>query len=418
MSVQISTLSNGLRVATDTMPGVASVSLGIYAGVGTRHEGAAVNGVAHLVEHMLFKGTPTRSALGIAEAIENVGGHINAYTTRENTAYYAKVLSEDTHLALEVISDIVQHSLFDEEELARERGVVLQEIGQANDTPDDVIYDHFQATAYPGQAMGRPVLGLAEIVGQLPRGALVDYVGSHYTAPHLVLAAAGAVDHDRLVERAEALLGKLPSGNGLPHEAAQYHGGDFREERDLEQLHVMLGFPGVGYHHPGHYAHAVLSSILGGGMSSRLFQEVREKRGLVYSVHSFAAPFTDGGIFGIYAGTGPELVGELIPVLCDEIARLADSLTEEEVARARAQLRAVTLMALESSSARLEQVAQQLLIYGRPIPTEEVVSRINAVDLAAVRQAALDLRTARPTVAALGPLDHLEDYERIVARLG
>ncbi len=416
-SIRVTTLPNGLRVATDTMPDVQSVSLGCWVGVGTRNEAASVNGVAHLVEHMLFKGTRRRSAFRISEEIENVGGQLNAYTTREQTAYYAKVLHEDAPLALDILSDMIQHSTLDAEELVRERTVVLQEIGQSADTPDDIIFDHFQSTAYPGQAIGRPVLGSAEIVGALPREALVDYIAGHYGAPGMVLSAAGRIEHDRMVDLAFKAFGDLPSGAPPKPESASYTGGDFREDRDLEQMHLVLGFDGVGVHDPDFYAHSVLSTLLGGGMSSRLFQEVREKRGLVYSIYTFTGGYHDGGLFGVYAGTGEDEVAELIPVVCDEIAKVGADVTEDEVARARAQLKAGTLMALESSMSRCEQLGQQILIYDRPVPVEEIVAKIDGVDRDAVVKAASRLRASRPTVAALGPIAKLESYDRIAERL-
>ena len=415
--VRVTTLANGLRVATDTMPDVQTVSLGCWVGVGTRDEAPSVNGVAHLVEHMLFKGTKRRSAFCISEEIENVGGQLNAYTTREHTAYYAKVLHEDAALALDIIADMLQHSLLDEDELVRERTVVLQEIGQAADTPDDIIFDHFQATAYPEQALGRPVLGSAEIVGKLPRSALVDYLGRHYSGPSIVLAAAGRIEHDAFVAMAEKAFARLPNTTHPEPEAALYRGGDYREERDLEQLHLVLGFDGVGIHDPDFYAHAVLSTLLGGGMSSRLFQEIREKRGLVYSIYTFTGGYRDGGLFGVYAGTGEGEVEELVPVVCEEIVKVCDGVTEDEVARARAQMKAGTLMAMESTMSRCEQLGQQLLVYGRPIPVDEIVRRIDGVDGEAVMRAARRLRRCRPTLAALGPVQGLEAYERIAARL-
>ncbi|PWC47622.1 M16 family metallopeptidase [Azospirillum melinis] len=416
-SIRVTTLPNGLRVATDTMPDVQSVSLGCWVGVGTRNEAASVNGVAHLVEHMLFKGTRRRSAFRISEEIENVGGQLNAYTTREQTAYYAKVLHEDAPLALDILSDMIQHSTLDAEELVRERTVVLQEIGQSADTPDDIIFDHFQSTAYPGQAIGRPVLGSAEIVGSLPREALVDYIAGHYGAPGMVLSAAGRIEHDRMVDLAFKAFGDLPSGAPPKPETARYTGGDFREDRDLEQMHLVLGFDGVGVHDPDFYAHSVLSTLLGGGMSSRLFQEVREKRGLVYSIYTFTGGYHDGGLFGVYAGTGEDEVAELVPVVCDEIAKVGADVTEDEVARARAQLKAGTLMALESTMSRCEQLGQQILIYDRPVPVEEIVAKIDGVDRESVVKAASRLRASRPTVAALGPIAKLESYDRIAERL-
>jgi len=417
-SVRVTRLPNGLRVATDFMPHVATATLGVWIGVGSRHEPEEANGVAHLVEHMLFKGTPTRDAFQISAAIEAVGGHLNAYTGREHTTYYAKVLKDDVALALEVLADMVQHPRFDADELAKERQVVIQEIGQAEDTPDDIIYDQFLATCFAGQRLGRSILGTEAVVGGLQRQSLVDYVAGAYRLQNTVVAAAGNVDHDRLVDLVSRLFTDLPRGEGSPADPGRYVGGDFREERDLEQTHLILGFQGVDSHDPDLYAASVLSTLLGGGMSSRLFQEVREKRGLVYSVHSFAWNMADTGIFGIYAGTGPEQVGELVPVVCDEIVKLADTLAEEEVARARTQMKASQLMGLESTTNRAEYLGAQLLVYDRPIPPEEVVARIEAVDLAAVRRVAGRVFGSRPTVAALGPLAALEPYDRLIARLG
>jgi predicted Zn-dependent peptidase len=415
--VRVTRLDNGLIVATDPMPGVETAALGVWVGVGTRHEPAAVNGVAHLLEHMAFKGTQRRSARDISVEIESVGGHLNAYTSRENTAYYARVMAEDVPLALDVIADILQHSTFDEVELTRERTVVLQEIGQAEDTPDDIIFDHFQATAYPDQALGRPVLGKAEIVANLSRDAIRGYMSANYGSEHLILCAAGKVDHQRLVDLAATAFIDLPRANLGPAEPARYTGGDFRQARDLEQTHLVLGFPGVAYADPDYYAVSVYSTLLGGGMSSRLFQEIREKRGLVYSIHSFASSYVDGGVFGIYAGTGPNEVTELVPLVCEEVVKAAETIETEEVRRARAQLKAGILMAREGPGARAEQLAQQLLVYGRPLTTNEVMARVDAVDVEEVSAVARRLRAGPLTVTALGPLERLESYDRIAARL-
>src|SRR5437870_1056841 len=338
MTTQLSTLTNGLRVATDRVDTVDTVSLGIWIDVGTRHEPAEINGVAHFLEHMAFKGTERRSALAIAEEIEAVGGHLNAYTSRESTAYYAKVLKEDIPLALDILSDILQYSTFDQEELERERTVILQEIGQANDTPDDIIFDHFQECAYPDQAMGRPVLGSPDIIRELRRDAVVGYLRDHYGARKMVLAAAGNLEHGRLVDLAERLLSDLPAERPASTEAARYTGGDRREERDLEQLHLVLGFPGVVLGDPDYYAASVLSTAFGGGMSSRLFQEIREKRGLVYAIQSFVHGYRDGGLFGIYAGTGEAEAAELVPALCEQTLQLEAGLSLVELNRAKAQM--------------------------------------------------------------------------------
>ncbi len=417
MSLQVTRLDSGLTVASDPMPGTETVSLGAWVGAGTRHETPEVNGIAHLLEHMAFKGTDRRTARDIAEEIEAVGGHLNAYTSRESTAFYAKVLSEDAGLALDIVADILQHPAFLEEELERERAVVLQEIGQANDTPDDIVFDHFQETAYPAQALGRPVLGESKTVAGLSSTALRAYMESHYGPGQMVLAAAGDVSHERFVEQvAEAFRDSAFSTNGGTDPAA-YCGGERREERDLEQVHLLLGFDAQGYLGKDYYALSLLSMLCGGGMSSRLFQEVREKRGLVYSIYSFHSAFLDGGLFGIYAGTGEREVAELVPVVCDEMSKLTKGIGEAELERARAQVKASLLMSRESSAARAEQLAQQLLIYGRSIPLAEVLEKVAAVTVDDLQRVAGELLASPPTVTAIGPLAHLERADRIAARL-
>jgi predicted Zn-dependent peptidase len=415
-TIRVTTLPNGLRVATDTMPGVESATVGIWTSCGARNETETENGVAHLLEHMLFKGTARRSAQAIAQEIEAVGGQMNAYTARENTAYYARVLKDDVPLAVDIVADLLQHSTFDEVELGRERSVVLQEIGQANDTPDDIVFDHFQAAAFPEQPIGRPVLGTPKTVTDMSRSALTGYLGAHYVPSELVLAGAGAVDHDRLVDQALAIFDSLPASTPPVSGSAVYQGGDFRDEQDLEQLHFLLGFGGAAIADPDYYAQSVLATLLGGGMSSRLFQEVREKRGLVYSIYSFASAYRDGGVFGVYAGTGPGEITELVPVVCDELQSVANSLTEEEIRRARAQIKAGLLMGLESSMSRAEQLGQQLLVFQRPIPTAEIIAKIDAVDMDTLRRVASGLFSTAPTVAALGPVAKLESFDRIAKR--
>jgi predicted Zn-dependent peptidase len=417
MTVGLATLPNGLRIVTDRIDTVATVSLGLWVDVGTRHEPALVNGVAHFLEHMAFKGTKRRSALAIAEEIEAVGGHLNAYTSRESTAYYAKVLKEDVGLALDILADILQHSTFEPAELERERTVILQEIGQANDTPDDIIFDYFQERAYPDQAMGRPVLGSPKIIKKLSRKSVVAYLSDHYGAARMVLSAAGNFEHDEIVGLADKLLSGMPAERAVSTEPARYVGGEHRQDRDLEQLHLVLGFPGLPLDDPDYYATAVLSTAFGGGMSSRLFQEVREKRGLVYAISSFAHSYRDGGLFGIYAGTGEDEAAELLPVLCDETMKLGDGFTPAELARAKAQMKAGLLMSLESTSARCEQMAQHMLIYGTPFDPADVVRRIDAVDDAAIRRVVASWRAGPPTLVALGPVGHLEDFARVAARL-
>ncbi len=417
MNVQTSTLANGLRVASDPMDAVETVSLGVWVEGGARQETPENNGVSHLLEHMAFKGTKRRSARDIAEEIENVGGHINAYTSRETTAYFAKVLKEDLELAVDIIADILQNPVMDSDELANERAVIIQEINQANDTPDDLVFEHFQKAAFPGQPMGRPVLGTLEVVRDLPRQDIIDFMSANYTAPRMVLAASGRITHERLADLAQSYFGGIPGGEAPAHEKPRYAGGDFREGRDLEQAHVVLGFEGVSFEDPDFYAASILSTLFGGGMSSRLFQEIREKHGLVYSIYSFLSCYKDGGVFGVYAGTGEREASRLIPLICEETLKVRGGVTEKEVARARAQLKASILMSLESTSSRTEQLARQLMVFGRPLPMEEIIRRVEEVEVSDVQQAAKRLTSATPTFAALGPISHIESFEKVAERL-
>ncbi len=413
MTVQVTTLESGLQVATDTFKTVETVSLGAWVSVGTRHEQPEHNGISHLLEHMAFKGTDHRSAQSISEEIEAVGGHLNAYTSRENTAYFAKVLKDDLSLATDIISDILQYSTLDPEELERERAVIIQEINQANDTPDDIVFDYFQQAAYPNQAIGRPVLGSVALVKGIPRDTIKSFMTEQYACDRIVLSAAGNVNHDEFVALAQDTFTTLPFKSPRATETLDYVNGDYRESRDLEQLHLVMGFNGLSYLDIEYYPMAVLSTLLGGGMSSRLFQEARERRGLVYSIYSFTSNYQDGGLLGIYAGTGGDNIGELVPVICGEITSVCGKVTENELARAKAQLKSAILMALESSSSRCEQAARQLQIFGHTITIPEVIEKINAVNTDAVETVARRIFCSRPTIAAIGPINKLDDYAHI-----
>ncbi len=415
--VSITTLPSGLTVLTERMDRVETVSFGAYIGAGTRHETAAENGVAHFLEHMAFKGTKNRNAVDIAEAIENVGGHINAYTSREQTAYYVKLLKEDLGLGVDIIGDILCHSSFDADELERERGVILQEIGQANDTPDDIVFDHFQSAAYPAQPMGRPVLGTESIIRNMKREALPGFMRQHYTPENMVVAACGNLQHDQVVDLVARHFADLPNAEQEMPMPADYTGGEFREIRELDQAHIVLGFSAPGYGEPDYYPAMLLSTLLGGGMSSRLFQEIREKRGLVYSIYSFTAPAADGGLFGIYAGTGESEAAELMPVTLEELGKVQQHVTAAELNRARAQLKAGLLMSLESTGSRCEQVARQWQIFGRVIPASETVAKIEAVTEADIHAVAAKIFRTRPTLATLGPIGQVPKLSNIIDRL-
>ncbi len=417
--VRVTTLSNGLTVASADMPGLETAAVGVWVNAGARNETYELNGVSHLLEHMAFKGTRRRNALAIAEEIESVGGHLNAYTSREQTAYIARVLKGDVPLAVDLLADILQHTTMPENELVREREVVIQEIAQVHDTPDDMVFDQFQETAFPDQPIGRSILGTVDRVGGFSRQALMGYMGSQYSAENMVAVAAGRIDHEVFVDLAGCAFDSLPPATPGTVEPAVYCGGDKRSERDLEQVHLLVGFNGVPFGDSAFFAEQVMSTVLGGGMSSRLFQEVREKRGLAYSVFSFATSYADSGLFGIYAGAGETHVGELVPVICDEVAKIATAIDDDELDRARAQIKASLLMSLESPSSRCEQIARHMMIYGRPLPPEEVIEKIDAVDGDAVTAAARRLiEDGRPTVTALGPISGIDSYDTIVGRLG
>jgi len=416
-AIRVTTLPSGLKIVTERMDRVETVSFGAYVASGTRNEDASQNGVSHFLEHMAFKGTERRSAAEIAEAVENVGGHINAYTAREQTAYYVKLLKEDLDLGADIIGDILTHSTFLPEELERERGVILQEIGQANDTPDDIIFDHFQEAAYPSQPMGRPVLGTEEIVRNMTRADISGYMRSHYAAGNVVVAATGALEHDRVVDLVQKHFADLPSDMPKTPAPGLYTGGEFREERDLDQVHIVLGFPAVGYSDPDYYPAMLLSTVLGGGMSSRLFQEIREKRGLVYSIYSFAAPYVETGLFGIYAGTGESEAAELVPVTLEELQRVQIDAEAVELRRARAQVKASLLMSMESTGSRCEQLSRQLQIFDRIIPTAETIAHVEAVTVDDIRRVAGRIFRGVPTLAAMGPAQRVPGLSAITNRL-
>ncbi len=417
MSVDVTRLANGLTVATDRIEGVESAALGVWIGSGARAETAATNGVAHLLEHMAFKGTARRTAAMIAGEIEDVGGHLNAYTSREVTAYYARVLKEDSPLALDLLADILNNSTFDPAELDRERDVILQEIGQANDTPEDVAHDAFQLAAYPDQPAGRPILGAPEIIRSIPRDAVVDYISARYKPGAMVVSAAGAVEHDKFVEMATRLFGDLPAGVAPAQDPAVYRGGESRIVKDSEQAHVFFGLPGPAFGADDYYAAHVFSALYGGGMSSRLFQEIREKRGLCYSIYSFLSTMMDSGMIGIYTGTDGAQAGQALELSIDELKAVASSVGQEETDRAKAQLRASLLMSRESTATRAEQLAQQLLIHGRPLPPEEVRASVDAVDRAAVRDIAAKALSGPATLTLVGPVEGAPSLAELKARM-
>ncbi len=406
MSVNLTTLPNGFRVVTEHMPGLQSAAIGVWVLAGARHEEPSQNGIAHFLEHMAFKGTTTRNALQIAETIEDVGGYINAYTSREVTAFYARVLAGDVPLAVDVIADILRNPVFDPREIEIERGVILQEIGQALDTPDDIIFDWLQEEAYPDHPLGRTILGAEERVRAFSRDDLRRFVGERYRPGQMILSAAGAVDHEALVKLAETLFGDMSHSDLLEAPAAQFSGGERRTVKALEQAHFALAFESPNYLDPAIHTAQIYASALGGSMSSRLFQEIREKRGLCYTIYAQAGAYSDTGMLTIYAGTSAEEMTGLAHITVDEMKRAADDFSQSELDRARAQMKAGLLMGLESSSNRAERLARMLQIWGRVPDLEEVVEKINAVSLGDLRDLAARVAVEAPAALALyGPVE-------------
>ena len=409
MSVEVTRLGSGLSVVTDRMPHLQSATLGIWVGAGSRNEKTDEHGISHLLEHMAFKGTRRRSARQIAEEIEAVGGDLNAATSVESTAYYARVLKADVPLALDVLSDILSEPTFDPEELRREQNVVVQEIGAVEDAPDDLVFERLHETAFPEQPVGRSILGTPETVRSFNSARLRGYLERNYRAPGMLVAAAGAIEHKRIVAEAEKRFASFIGPSAPVPAPAQFGGGIRVETRDLEQVHIALALQGLAVRDEQLYSLQVFTNVLGGGMSSRLFQEAREKRGLCYAIHAFHMPYSDTGLFALYAGTDEADASELMRVVIDQLAIATETLNDTEVARAKAQMKAGLLMALESSEARLGQIARQMLAYGRPIPLDEIVAKVDAVTVTSARAAGRALiGRGRPAIAALGPGSGLE----------
>lgn len=420
MAIEISKLKNGLTVATDPMSHLQTAAIGVWVSAGGRYEAQEVLGVSHFLEHMAFKGTTSRSALEIAEEIESVGGYLSAYTSREQTGYFVRCLKADVPLAIDLLGDILMRSTFETEELERERGVILQEIGQCADNPEDLIYDLLQDAAFPNQALGRPILGTNETVGKIDQAMLRRHMRQFYGSDSMWVVGAGAVDHGALVALCETAFDGLEALDApATPEPGKYVGGARIENRDFEQVHLTLGFPGVAAEAEDFYAAQVYSEILGGGMSSRLFQEVREKRGLCYSVYSFHSGFTDTGLFGVYAGTSASDANELVSVITSEMERLATRVEEKELARSLAQVKAGVLMSLENAYSRAEWIARHLPRFGRVLSPDELVKRFESVDAVQLQSFGTKLmETGRPAFAALGPVGGLDSYDRIAARFG
>lgn len=415
MSGLVTTLPNGFRVATEAMPGLESAALGVWLLSGSRHEEEALGGVAHFAEHMMFKGTRRRSALRIVEEIEGAGGQINAFTSQEITGYHCRILAAEIPAAADVLADMLRDSAFESGEIEVERGTILQEIGMLQDMPEEAVCDRLLERAYPDHPLGRPVIGSAEGVARLSRDDLVGFVSRQHVPGRMILTAAGAVDHGEIVRLATALFGDMEPGEIADPPAARFIGGEIREEKDLEQAQIAFAFECPGYGDPRYHAALVCCAALGGTMSSRLFQEARERRGLCYGIEASVAPFTDTGALSVVSATSPESIAELAGVVVAEMRRAAEDFTEGELERARVQLKAGLLMALESPAFRAERLARTLHLNGRIVPADEVVRSIDAVSLDDLRAMAADFAGRTPAaMALLGPVGAAPTLEALL----
>jgi predicted Zn-dependent peptidase len=398
-----SVLPGGLRVITESLPAVRSAAFGIWAGVGSRDEDLDHAGATHYLEHLLFKGTERRSALDISAAMDAVGGELNAFTAKEYTCYYARVLDADLPLAIDVLADMVTSSLIEPKDVDAERGVILEEIAMNDDDPSDTVHEAFAAQLFGDTPLGRPILGSVDSINAITRMQIAEHYAARYKPKDLVVAAAGSLDHAEVVELTRAAFGPFLTGDADPGEPGT---GVRLVSRSIEQANLVLGCGGLARTDQRRFALGVLNAALGGGMSSRLFQEVREKRGLAYSVYSFSSQHADTGIWGVYAGCLPAKADEVLAICRDEIAKvISGGLTDDEMERGKGQLRGSIVLGLEDPSSRMSRLGKAELVYPRLEPVEEILASIDAVSHDDVREVAAAVLAQPKTLAVVGPFD-------------
>jgi len=405
---QIHKLSNQLRIAVDEMKEVETVSIGVFVNTGSRNENLKINGISHFLEHMAFKGTKKRSAKQIAEEFEGIGGYINAYTSKEKTVYYTKVLKQHAEFAIEFLSDILQNSTFDNKELEKERGVILQEIAMTNDSPDDIIFDYFQSTAYGNQSLGQSILGSPENIKKFSRKNFIDYISDQYNYRDIAIVGSGSIKEDNLLKWSEKYFNNLGKNKIKPLEVSKYKGGVLLKEKKLEQVNLIIGFDGLSYNHQDYYKIQVLAMILGGGMSSRLFQEIRENQGLAYSIYAFNYSFQDSGLFGIYAGTTPDKSNQLINSVKEQINKICKKIDKAELDRVKTQFQAGLLMSKESTSSRMQKLGSDIISHNKIISDKEIIDKIKRITEKEISQLASKIFiNTKTTFSAIGKVKNI-----------
>ena len=381
MTIKLDKLSNGFQIVTEKISGIKTVSVGVWIKAGGRHERKDETGLAHFLEHMAFKGTKNRSSIDIVNQIEDVGGYMNAYTSREITNYYMRILPEDINLAIDILNDILSNSLFEENEINLERNVILQEIGQYADTPDEIIFDWLQDISYPNQPLGRPILGYNNLINTYNRKNLIDFTKKHYIPNKMVLCAAGDVVHEEIVDYANKLFGDMRKCNIEPAMECKFVGGSSIKKKNLEQTHFTLSFESSSLKDEDIFASQIFSIILGGGMSSRLFQEVREKRGLCYSIYSTIEALSDTGMLTIYAGTSDDKINDLSKIIVDQIKKITNKITSDELKRSKSQIKSGILMSMESTPSRCERLSRSLITWDKIVSLDETIKKIEKVNI-------------------------------------
>jgi len=401
-NISIITNSNKLRVAVDEIPNLQTVAIGVFVKTGSRNEGLAINGISHFLEHMAFKGTKTRTAKQIAEEFESIGGYINAYTSREKTVYYVKVLKQHTEFAIQFLADILQNSTFDSQEVEKERGVILQEVAMTYDTPDDIIFDYFQEQAFPKQPLGRSILGKVKNIKTFNQQHFQNYINSQYNYQNMAIVASGSIKTTEVVNWVDKYFNQLNSNIIEKPKKPKYAGGVVKKVKKLEQVHLVLGFEGLSQNDPKFYTQQILAMILGSGMSSRLFYEIRENLGLAYSVYAFNSCYSDAGIFGIYGGTSAEKLDLFLQATKQELQKICQNITDAEMQKVQTQFLAGLAMAKESTNARMQRIGNDILDYNKIYTDQELIEEFNSNTKLDVNNLASQIFAGSPTLAVLG----------------